>query len=43
MHFQELERGGKGKEKKKNLPQMALKHKFAAGAVKWRLLKQINM
>lgn len=33
MHFQELEGG------KKNLPQMALKHKFEVGAMKWRLLK----
>lgn len=32
MHFQEL-------EGEKKLPQMALKHKFEVGAMKWRLLK----
>lgn len=37
MHFQELE-GGK-KKRKENHPQMALKHKFEVGAMKWRLLK----
>lgn len=37
MHFQESERG------KKNSLQTALKHKFEVGALKWRLLKQINM
>lgn len=34
MHFQELEG-----EKKPQHPQMALKHKFEVGAMKWRLLK----